>query len=108
MVQEGVVKAWHGHVYQSQLNYVVSGQIKVALFDNREDSETYKETLEFTTGDVMEPIAYFFPPDILHGYKCINGPMQIIYVTSGVYDLEDEVSISDITNYDWNALLQNK
>ena len=23
------------------------------------------------------------------GYKCIIGPMQIIYLTSGVYDLED-------------------
>ena len=103
LVKEGIVKAWHGHVYQSQWNYVVSGQIKVALFDNREDSETYKETLEFTTGDGVEPIAYFFPPGVLHGYKCIQAPMQIIYVTSGVYNLEDEVRISKITNYNWRV-----
>ena len=93
MVKEGGVKAWHGHVHQSQWNYVVSGQIKVALYDNRKDSKTYKETMAFVTGVSAEPIAYFFPPGVLHGYKCTQGPMQIIYVTSGVYDLEDEVRI---------------
>ena len=90
-VKEGVVKAWHGHVNQSQWNYVVSGQIQVALYDNRENSSTYKETLEFVAGNEVDSIAYFFPPGVLHGYKCLKGPMQIIYVTSGVYDLEDEI-----------------
>ena len=33
LVKEGVVKAWHGHLYQSQWNYVVSGQIRVAMYD---------------------------------------------------------------------------
>ena len=91
MVNEGIVKAWHGHVKQSQWNYVVSGQIKVALFDNREDSSTYKESMEFVGGIKIDPIAYFFPPGVLHGYKCIKGPMQIIYLTSGTYDLKDEI-----------------
>ncbi|HCX25209.1 MAG TPA: hypothetical protein DHN29_25075 [Cytophagales bacterium] len=90
-VNEGVVKAWHGHVYQSQWNYVVSGQIKVGLYDNRRDSATFRETTEFVAGGRVEPIAYFFPPGVLHGYKCTQGPLQIIYVTSGVYDLKDEI-----------------
>ena len=90
-VKEGVMKAWHGHVYQSQWNYVVSGQIKVGLYDNREDSKTFQEMMEFAAGEGEEPIAYFFPPGVLHGYQCTKGPMQIIYVTSGMYDLEDEV-----------------
>ena len=91
LVKEGVVKAWHGHVYQSQWNYVVSGQIKVALYDNRVGSETYKEILELTAGAEADPIAYFFPSGVLHVYQCMKGPMHIIYVTSGVYDLEDEI-----------------
>ena len=90
-VNEGVVKAWHGHVYQSQWNYVISGQIKAGLYDNRRDSATFRETTEFVAGDWVEPIAYFFPPGVLHGYKCTQGPLQIIYVTSGVYDLKDEI-----------------
>ena len=93
LVKEGVVKAWHGHIEQSQWNYVVSGQIKVVLYDNREDSVTYKETMEFIIGKVVKPCAYFFSPGIMHGYKCTQGPMKIIYLTSGVYDLEDEVRI---------------
>lgn len=98
-VNEGVIKAWHGHVYQSQWNYVVSGQIRVALYDNREISNAYKGIMEFVAGDEMKPIAYFFPPGVMHGYKCLEGPMQIIYATSGVYDLKDEIRM---TNEDLN------
>lgn len=93
LVKKGVIKGWHGHKDQSQWNYVVTGLIKVALHDNRVNSETYKKTMEFFVGEGQEPSAYFFPPGVLHGYKCLEGPMQIIYVTSGVYDLKDEVRI---------------
>lgn len=94
LVKEGIIKAWHGHKVQSQWNYVVTGLIKVALRDNRPDSPTYKETMEFFVGDGQEPSAYFFPPGVLHGYKCLKGPMQVIYVTSGVYDLYDEIRLA--------------
>ena len=70
LVKKGVIKAWHGHVYQSQWNYVISGQIKVVLYDNRKDSSTYKKTMKFVAGDGAKPLAYFFPPGVLHGYKC--------------------------------------
>ena len=95
LVKEGVVKAWHGHVFQSQWNYVVSGQIKVCLYDNSKESATYRETMEFVAGDGVEPIAYFFPRCVLHGYKCLKGPMQIVYVTSGVYDIDDEIRMTN-------------
>ena len=103
LVKEGVVKAWHGHVYQSQWNYVVLGKIIVALWDNRKESPTYRETIEFLMGDGEAPKAYFFPPGVLHGYKCLKGPMQIIYVTSGFYDIKDEIRISkDDPNIEYN------
>ena len=105
-VNEGVIKAWHGHVYQSQWNYVVTGEIKAALHDNRTESATYGKTMEFLIGEYEAPKAYYFPPGILHGYKCLKGPMQIIYVTSGVYDLSDEIRAPandpDI-GFDWSA-----
>lgn len=93
-VKEGVIKAWHGHLNQHQWNYVVSGQIKVVLIDNRKESITYKNTIEFNAGEYENPVSYYFPPGVLHGYKCIEGPMQIIYITSGVYDLSDEIRIA--------------
>jgi len=91
IVKEGVIKGWHGHVYQSQWNYVASGKINVALFDDRKDSSTYRELMEFAVGGNEVSVSYFFPPGVLHGYKCVNDPMHIIYVTSGIYDLDDEV-----------------
>ena len=94
LVKEGVVKGWHGHKEQSQWNYVVTGLIAVALHDNRSESPTYGETIEFLVGDGQEPSAYYFPSGVLHGYKCLKGPMQIIYVTSGGYTLSDEIRLS--------------
>jgi dTDP-4-dehydrorhamnose 3,5-epimerase len=104
LVNEGVIKGWHGHKVQSQWNYIVIGLIKVALYDNRADSPTHKEIMEFNVGEGQEPMAYFFPSGVLHGYKCLKGPMHIIYATSGVYDLSDEVrlALDDFeTGLDW-------
>ena len=50
--------------------------------------------MEFGVGNDKESIAYFFPPGVLHGYKCISGPVNIIYATSGAYGLDDEVRVS--------------
>lgn len=66
--------------------------------------ESYRATVEFLVGDNEKLKAYYFPPVVLHGYKCLKGPMQIIYVTSGVYDLSDEVRIpydDREIGYDW-------
>jgi dTDP-4-dehydrorhamnose 3,5-epimerase len=94
LVKDNVIKAWHGHKEQSQWNYVVIGEIKVALYDNREHSKTFREIMEFTIGDGEPKRAYYFPHGVLHGYRCIKAPMHIIYVTSGVYDLDDEIRIA--------------
>lgn len=90
LVYQGVIKAWHYHKHQTQLNYVVNGLIKVVLYDNRAESPSFRERIEFLAGDNQISRIYCFPPGVVHGYKCLNGPMNIIYVTSGVYDLSDE------------------
>jgi len=106
LVNTGVLKAWHAHRWQTQWNYVVSGLIAVALHDTRPESPTFGETMEFLAGEAQQAVCYMFPPGVAHGYRCLEGPMQIIYVTSGTYDLEDEVRIPhDDPNigFDWNA-----
>lgn len=106
LVNAGVVKAWHAHRWQSQWNYVVSGAIKVALHDTRPESPTFRETMELMVGDGEPAQVYAFPPGVAHGYRCIHGPMHIIYVTSGSYDLEDEVRIppdDPEIGYDWQV-----
>lgn len=104
LVYSGVVKGWHGHVYQTQLNYVVNGLIYVALYDSRINSNTYKQIMTFLVGDHQDSQIYKFPPGVLHGYKCISGPMNIIYFTSGQYDLLDEIRVdhdNQEIGFDW-------
>jgi len=105
LVYTGVIKAWHAHKYQIQWNYVASGLIRVALHDLRLESPTRGETMTFLAGDDQPAQVYSFPPGVAHGYRCLLGPMHIIYVTSGVYDLEDEVRISPddpSIQFDWS------
>lgn len=104
LVYPGVIKAWHAHKFQGQWNYVAVGLLKVVLFDFRPDSPTFREKMELFAGDNQPAQVYYFPAGVLHGYKCINGPMHIIYITSGIYDLVDEVRISQNApeiNYNW-------
>ncbi len=105
MVNQGVLKAWHLHKLQTQWNYVVSGLLKVALYDTRPGSPTFRETMEFQAGDGQPPLVYSFPPGVAHGYRCASGPVHIFYVTSGKYDPEgDEVRIppdDQEIGYDW-------
>ena len=65
----------------------------MALHDNRPNPLTYHQTIEFLIGDNQPAQVYCFPPEVLHGYRCMNGPAHVIYVTSGVYDLSDEIRI---------------
>ena len=76
---------------------MITGKIKVTLFDKRSDSITRNEKVEFYAGN-EDPVAYFFPPGVFHGYKCMEGPMHIVYVTSGTYDIDDELR-EDIGDY---------
>lgn len=92
-VYEGVIKAWHGHKIQGQWTFVMQGVLEIKLYDNRVESKTFKKILEFSLGDDIKPTIYFFPPGVLHGYKCISGPALVLYLTTDVYDPEEEVRI---------------
>ena len=107
LVYSGVIKAWHSHKNQTQWNYILNGLIFVALIDLRINSKTYKESMTFLAGEYQNTFSYKFPPGIAHGYKCLNGPMNIIYFTSGVYDLNDEIRIDINDNridFDWDKI----
>ena len=47
VVNQGIIKGWHGHEYQSQWNYVIQGSAKVVWKDVRKDSATYGVIKEF-------------------------------------------------------------
>lgn len=104
IVYTGAVKAWHLHKVQIDWWYVASGLLKVGLHDLREDSPTHKQTMDFVMGDNQTPGLLKIPPGVAHGCKAIQGPVHLFYITSEVYNPDDELRIAhdcpDI-GFDW-------
>lgn len=107
-VHAGVVKGWHAHRVQYQWTYVVSGALWVVLVDARKSSPTAGACAEMRIGPESSAIMYGFPPGVLHGYRCL-AEADVVYMTSGTYDLSDEVrvAVGDPTvPYDFERLLR--
>jgi len=104
LIYHGVTKAWHIHKIQLDWWYVASGVLKVALYDTREKSRTFRETMELLMGDNQPSKVLRIPPGVAHGYKCISGPSHVFYVMSHIYDPHDEGRIphnDPKIGYDW-------
>ena len=104
LVHQGVIKAWHGHKIQYQWTYITIGVFKVVIYDTRSNCKTFGNTMEFLMGDNCSPFVYSLPPGVVHGLKCISGPGHVSYITSGQYDLSDELRIphdDSVIGYDW-------
>jgi dTDP-4-dehydrorhamnose 3,5-epimerase len=90
---DGVIKAWHFHRIQTDWWYIVSGVLRVGLCDLREESGTYKKTMDFLMGDLQPARVLKIPPGIAHGCKTVQGLVHLFYLTSHVYDPDDEYRI---------------
>ena len=64
----GVVKGWHYHKVQWDHFVIVSGMMKVVLYDMREGSPTKGEVNEFFMGE-KNPVLVRIPPGVPHGMK---------------------------------------
>lgn len=102
----GVVKSWHYHKIQTDKITCISGRIRFALYDAREDSPTYKEINEFIIS-LDNPILVSVPPMVYHGFKCIGDKEAIVINTvTEPYNREepDEYRVDPYDNnipYDW-------
>lgn len=104
LMYTGVTKAWHFHHKQTDWWYVCSGVLRVGLCDMRKDSSTYKQTMDFLMGDNQASKVLKIPPGIAHGCQTVQGPVNLFYVTSHVYDPSDEIRIpynSPDIDFDW-------
>ncbi|MCX5749151.1 MAG: dTDP-4-dehydrorhamnose 3,5-epimerase family protein [Candidatus Saganbacteria bacterium] len=85
----GVVKGWHYHKKQSDNMVVVSGTMKIVLFDSRSDSKTKGEVNEFFLGD-HNPCLLRIPPYVYHGFKCVSEKeAMVINIPTEMYDHKD-------------------
>lgn len=105
-----VVKAWHYHHVQYDWWYVASGQVKTVLFDNRPESPTYRQRMEFLMGDSSRygsstrEVCVCIPPGVLHGLKVMSDEAHLFYITSETYSPNEEGRFpynSDLVGYDW-------
>ena len=104
LVLNGVIKAWHLHRIQTDWWYVLSGVLRVGLYDMRSDSPSNKNVMDFLMGDLNPPQVLKIPPGIAHGYKAIQGPVNIFYITSHLYNPDDEIRLpynDPKINFDW-------
>ena len=104
LMYAGIIKAWHLHDKQVDWWYVCSGVLRVALHDRRTKSPTYGATDECLMGDEQPSGVLRIPPGVAHGCKCISGPANLLYVTSNIYNPDDELRIDHDDpeiGYDW-------
>jgi dTDP-4-dehydrorhamnose 3,5-epimerase len=82
----GVVKGWHYHKIQTDNMAVVSGMMKLVLYDGREKSPTKGEVMEIFFGE-HRPCLVTIPPLVYHGFKCVSGKEAIVVnVPTEVYN----------------------
>lgn len=102
----GVVKAWHYHQLQTDNFTCVLGKIKLALYDSRKDSPTFKQVQEFII-DLGHSLVVQIPANVYHGFKCIGNEEAIVINTVTRpynHDTPDEYRVDPYNNdipYDW-------
>ncbi len=104
VVNPGVVKGWHIH-QEMTLNYaVVSGRIKLALYDPREGSPTKGEVQEIFLGDDNYALVRI-PPGIYNGFKGLGDrPAIVANCATLPHDPEEIGRLDPFENeipYDW-------
>ncbi len=104
VVYPGAVKGWHLHKRMT-LNYaVVSGMIKLVLYDDREGSPTRGELQELFTGEDSY-VLVTIPPGIWNGFKGIGvKPAIVANCATEPHDPEEIVRMDPFAEkipYDW-------
>jgi dTDP-4-dehydrorhamnose 3,5-epimerase len=104
-VYPGAVKGWHLH-RRMTLNYaVVSGSIKLVLFDDREGSSSRGALMELFLGDANYCLVSV-PPGIWNGFKGIGTQLAIVANCASHPHQPDEIvrldPMSDKVPYRWD------
>ena len=105
VVNPGVVKGWHLH-HRMTINYaVVTGMIKLVLYDDRAGSPTRKELQEIFLGDAQYALVTV-PSMIWNGFKGIAASPSIVANCATIpHDPTEIERLDPFTShipYDWS------
>jgi dTDP-4-dehydrorhamnose 3,5-epimerase len=85
----GGLSSWHCHLRQSDVIIAVQGQLRVGLYDDRPESETYRRFITLNAG-VARPTAVRVPPLVWHAIKNPTGEQAAyIVVNDEVFRYEE-------------------
>lgn len=73
----GVIKGWHLHTTQVQNYAVITGMIKLVIYDDREGSPTRGELQEIFMGEDNYQLVRI-PTGVYNGWKCIGTETAIV------------------------------
>jgi dTDP-4-dehydrorhamnose 3,5-epimerase len=100
-----VIKGWHIHTRQVQNYAVVSGRVKLALYDQREGSPTVGELQEIYLGGENYNLVRI-PTGVYNGFKAVGNEPAIVANCATVPHDPDEISRLDPFDesipYDWD------
>ncbi|HPN54500.1 MAG TPA: dTDP-4-dehydrorhamnose 3,5-epimerase family protein [Candidatus Moranbacteria bacterium] len=72
VTKPGIVRGPHEHKFQADgFVFLGPGSFKLYLWDNREQSETFRKKMEIEVGE-NNPVFVIVPPGVVHGYQCIS------------------------------------
>jgi dTDP-4-dehydrorhamnose 3,5-epimerase len=81
----GIVKAWYRHHRQVDTQFVVTGTMRMALYDDRQASPTTGQINEWVIS-ASDPFLIRVPPGVWHGFKAEDADLLLLHINSGAYD----------------------
>lgn len=92
---EGVVKAWYKHLQQIDSFFVLAGEMRLLLVDDRPGSADRGVVGDYLLSDA-EPRLLTLPPGIWHGFQSLRGDLVVLHANSRPFrfDGPDEVRLS--------------
>ncbi len=106
VIYPGIIKGWHLHSRMT-INYaVVQGNIKLVLYDQREDSKTYRQLQEVVFGQINYQLVRV-PPGVVNGFTAVGGQGAVVANCADIpHDPTEITRIDPFTPsipYDWKV-----
>jgi dTDP-4-dehydrorhamnose 3,5-epimerase len=94
----GVIKAFHKHNKQTDVWYVVDGNVRAVTTDG-------EERKVYILGEDYEQKVLVIPPGLWHGYQVLgNKPATMLYLLTEEYDPSDEIRADYNKFFDWKVM----